>query len=207
MTRPWTISSGEDGKSIGFSSSDNADGRSCHRGREGRASVATAYAIEADPRLPSQKQKPRGRRALRFCELYGEWRKRLSPTMRQTHVAGDKLFVDWAGDTVPIIDPMTGEVHEAHLFVAALGASERIGRPVIRSSIDSFHNPSEFRYRRGRTSPEGFYLDSYDYAALRMHLLDPLGPGGSGIFALRCSTMSRILYWLRRRMSPYPVLS
>jgi transposase len=59
----------------------------------------------------------------RFCELYGEWRRRLSPTMRQTHVAGDKLFVDWAGGTVPIIDPMTGEVHEAHLFVAALGAS------------------------------------------------------------------------------------
>ena len=43
--------------------------------------------------------------------------------MRQTHVAGDKLFVDWAGDTVPIIDPMTGEVHEAHLFIAVLGAS------------------------------------------------------------------------------------
>jgi len=43
--------------------------------------------------------------------------------MRQTYVAGDKLFVDWAGDTVPIIDPMTGEVHEAHLFVAVLGAS------------------------------------------------------------------------------------
>src|SRR6202051_5085598 len=52
-----------------------------------------------------------------------EWRRRLSPTMRQTHVAGDKLFVDWAGDTVPIIDPMTGEVHEAHLFIAVLGAS------------------------------------------------------------------------------------
>src|SRR5260370_5804995 len=59
----------------------------------------------------------------RFCALYGEWRKRLAPTMRQTHVAGDKLFVDWAGDTVPIIDAMTGDVHEAHLFVAALGAS------------------------------------------------------------------------------------
>ena len=59
----------------------------------------------------------------RFCALYGEWRKRLAPTMRQTHMAGDKLFVDWAGDTVPIIDPMTGEVHAAHLFVAVLGAS------------------------------------------------------------------------------------
>jgi transposase len=44
--------------------------------------------------------------------------------MRLTHVAGDKLFVDWAaGDTVPILDPMTGEVHEAHLFIAVLGAS------------------------------------------------------------------------------------
>jgi len=40
----------------------------------------------------------------RFCDLYSEWRKRLSPIMRQTHVAGDNLFVDWAGDTVPIID-------------------------------------------------------------------------------------------------------
>ena len=59
----------------------------------------------------------------RFCELYGEWRRRLSPTMRQTYVAGDKLFVDWAGGTAPIIDAMTGEVHEAHLFVAVLGAS------------------------------------------------------------------------------------
>ena len=58
----------------------------------------------------------------RFCELYSAWRKRLSPTMRQTYVAGDKLFVDWGGDTVPIIDPMTGEVHEAHLFVGTLGA-------------------------------------------------------------------------------------
>ncbi len=43
--------------------------------------------------------------------------------MRQTYVAGDKLFVDWAGGRAPIIDPMTGEVHEAHLFVAVLGAS------------------------------------------------------------------------------------
>ena len=59
----------------------------------------------------------------RFCQLYGEWKKRLSPTMRQTHVAGDKLFVDWAGGKVPIINPVTGEVHEASIFVAVLGAS------------------------------------------------------------------------------------
>src|SRR5262245_37708681 len=63
-------------------------------------------------------------------------------------------------------------------FADRLGrAVELIGRPVIRSSADAFHNPRELRYRRGRTSPEGFYFDSYDYTALQRHLLDPLGPG------------------------------
>jgi len=66
---------------------------------------------------------PDGHGYSQFCELYGQWRKRLSPTMRQVHVAGDKMFVDWAGDTVDIVDALTGEVHAAHLFVAALGAS------------------------------------------------------------------------------------
>jgi len=59
----------------------------------------------------------------RFCELYGEWRKHLSATMRQTHLAGEKLFVDWAGDTIGVVDPATGEVGDARIFVAALGAS------------------------------------------------------------------------------------
>jgi len=59
----------------------------------------------------------------RFCDLYGEWRRSVSATMRQTHVAGDKLFVDFAGDTVAVIDPLTGDTRVAHIFVAALGAS------------------------------------------------------------------------------------
>ena len=61
---------------------------------------------------------PAGHGYSRFCDIYVEWRKRLSPIMRQTHLAGDKLFVDWAGDTVSIIASVTGELHEAHLFVA-----------------------------------------------------------------------------------------
>jgi transposase len=59
----------------------------------------------------------------RFCDLYGEWRRSVSATMRQTHVAGEKLFVDFAGDTVAVIDPLTGNTRAAHIFVAALGAS------------------------------------------------------------------------------------
>jgi len=59
----------------------------------------------------------------RFCDLYGEWRRSVSATMRQTHAAGEKLFVDFAGDTVAVIDPLTGDARAAHIFVAALGAS------------------------------------------------------------------------------------
>jgi transposase len=58
-----------------------------------------------------------------FCERYSDWRNCISPTMRQTHLAGDKLFVDWAGDTMPVFDPITGEEYCTHIFIAALGAS------------------------------------------------------------------------------------
>jgi transposase len=66
---------------------------------------------------------PNGYGRSRFCELHREWASRLSPTMRQTHVAGEKLFVDYAGTTIDIHDAETGEVHACQLFVAALGAS------------------------------------------------------------------------------------
>ena len=59
----------------------------------------------------------------RFCELYQRWRAKLSPTMRQTHVAGERMFVDYAGTTMEVIDGATGEVLKAQLFVAVLGAS------------------------------------------------------------------------------------
>lgn len=52
-------------------------------------------------------------------------------------------------------------------------------RQVIRASVDDFHNPPQMRYRRGRMSAEGYYLDTFDYASLRALLLEPLGPGGS----------------------------
>jgi transposase len=66
---------------------------------------------------------PEGYGYSRFCELFRAWEGRLSPTMRQTHVAGEKLFVDYAGTTLDVIDGTTGEVLAAQLFVAALGAS------------------------------------------------------------------------------------
>jgi transposase len=58
-----------------------------------------------------------------FCDLYKEWAGRLKPTLRQIHPAGEKLFVDFAGHTVEVIDGLTGEIGQAQIFVAALGAS------------------------------------------------------------------------------------
>src|SRR4051794_10772501 len=66
---------------------------------------------------------PEGYAYSRFCQLFREFERRLSPTMRQQHVAGDKAFVDYSGKRVPIADPATGEVRLAEIFVAVLGAS------------------------------------------------------------------------------------
>jgi transposase len=59
----------------------------------------------------------------RFCELLRAFQQRLSPVMRQHHVAGDKLFVDYSGKRLGISDPLTGEIRMAEIFVAVLGAS------------------------------------------------------------------------------------
>jgi len=53
------------------------------------------------------------------------------------------------------------------------------GRTVIRAAVDGFHNPRPARYRRGADSPEGYYRDSFDYAAILRDLLIPLGPEGN----------------------------
>jgi len=58
-----------------------------------------------------------------FCEKYQRWAKTLKLSMRQTHQGGDKLFVDYAGQTVPIVNATTGEITHAQVFVAVLGAS------------------------------------------------------------------------------------
>jgi len=68
---------------------------------------------------------PEGYRYSRFCDLYRAWVGTLRLSMRQVHVAGEKLFVDYAGQTLPIVDRRSGEIRVAQLFVAALGASSQ----------------------------------------------------------------------------------
>jgi transposase len=58
-----------------------------------------------------------------FCEHYGRWRDQLDPVLRQEHRAGEKTFIDYAGQTMPVVDPTTGEIREAQIFIGVLGAS------------------------------------------------------------------------------------
>jgi len=59
----------------------------------------------------------------RFCDLHRAWEKYVSPTMRQTHIAGERMFVDYSGTKLQLMERTTGEILTAELFVAVLGAS------------------------------------------------------------------------------------
>ncbi len=66
---------------------------------------------------------PEGYGYSRFCELYQRWVRKLDVVLRQEHKPGEKMFVDWAGTTIPIHDAQGGPPQAGHLFVAVLGAS------------------------------------------------------------------------------------
>jgi len=68
-------------------------------------------------------QHPNGYRYTQFCEYYRRWCKKRKLSMRQVHRAGEKLFVDYAGQKPKVVDRQTGEVREVEIFVATLGAS------------------------------------------------------------------------------------
>ena len=72
------------------------------------------------------------------------------------------------------------------VFAAELAVALREGgRDVVQVSLDDFHHVREVRYRLGRASPEGFWLDSFDYPRFADEVLRPLGPGGSGCYRPR----------------------
>lgn len=101
-------------------------------------------------------------------------------TLREAMVerlAGVVVAVDWSHPLRVAVDgpDAAGKSTLADELAVELRAR---GREVIRASIDGFHRPRAERYRRGADSPRGYVDDSFDFAALRRVLLDPLGPCG-----------------------------
>ena len=148
-----------------------------HRGPCGRN--RTGSRIHAELRRPGvtllllweeyRAGQPDGYGYSRFCDLYADWRARLSPTMRQTHPAGERLFVDYAGQTVAVIDAATGETRagadlrrrprrlQLHLRRGTLDAGaaglDRLPRQRLRllrrrHAADRLRQPQGRRHRR-----------------------------------------------------------
>lgn len=70
-----------------------------------------------------KEQHPDGYGCSQFKEHYYKYKKKLNPSMRQTYIPGDKMFVDYSGLTLPVVDAESGSVSKAQIFVAVLGAS------------------------------------------------------------------------------------
>ena len=79
------------------------------------------------------REHPRGYRYTAFCDVYRRWLKTQGAVMRQTHKAGEKMFVDYSGKRPEIVDAATGETTDVELFVAALGASSLTYAEATRS--------------------------------------------------------------------------
>lgn len=69
------------------------------------------------------KEFPEGYQYSQFCFYYNQWKARVNPVMHMDHKAGDKLYVDFAGQKLSITDKETGEIIAVEVFVAILGAS------------------------------------------------------------------------------------
>jgi len=98
-----------------------------------------------------REEHPGGYGYSQFCEHYRRWRQKLSVVLRGEHRAGEKVFVDYAGSTADIIDPKTGEVRTAQIFIGVLGASSytyveatwtqqlpRIAQPLIKPTWNGY---------------------------------------------------------------------
>ena len=84
---------------------------------------------------------------------------------------------------------------------------ERHGRPIVRASVDGFHNLKAIRYQRGKSDPEGFFQDSYNYDSLHRHLLDPFRQGAAWVDVARFDHRTdREIVSARREVGPSAIL-
>lgn len=121
-----------------------------------------------------KEKNPDGYGRTQFCDLYKTWNQKLDLTMRQSHKAGEKMFVDYSGQTVTISDPTTGDLRMAQIFVAVLGASnytfaEATWSQKLPDFIASHINA--FRYFRG--VPELVIPDNLKSAVKKPCRYDP----------------------------------
>jgi transposase len=124
--------------------------------------------------LEYRERHPAGCQYSQFCNLYRRWRRRVDVVMRQEHRAGEKLFVDFPGQTVPVVDPRTGEIAQAEIFVAVLGASNYTYAEAVPSQALPHWIAAHvhaFAYFRG--CPQVLVPDNLRAGVTRAHRYEP----------------------------------
>ena len=126
---------------------------------------------------------PEGYGYSRFCELYGRWRKKLDVVLRQEHKPGEKSFVDWAGATIPVHDPTSGEIWPASLFVNSCAdaspgectdaASQDESAPLLASLRE---NTIDFRAEVSQDGSRKLFVSPQD-AALALEIVREITTG------------------------------
>lgn len=117
---------------------------------------------------------PEGYRYSRFCYLYQRWRSKLDVVLRQEHKAGEKMFVDWAGATIPVYDRHTGAVWQASLFVAALGASSYTWAEATRDQqMEAWLKAHVHAFEHFQGIPELAVPDNCKTGVTKAHRYDP----------------------------------
>jgi transposase len=119
-------------------------------------------------------QTPDGFQYSWFCQAYRAWAAKLDLVMRQSHRAGEKLFIDYAGQTLPIVNSQSGEVHEAQVFLAVLGASNYTYAEVTWSqSLPDWIASHVRTFRALGGVPEVLVPDNLKAAVHRAHRYEP----------------------------------
>jgi transposase len=117
---------------------------------------------------------PEGLQYSQCCAAYRQWAGRLDLVMRQSHRAGETLFVDYAGQTISVGNPLTGEVHEAALFIAVLGASNYTFAEATGSqSLPDWIGAHIRAFEALDGVPQGLVPDNLKAAVTRAHRYAP----------------------------------
>jgi transposase len=119
-------------------------------------------------------QYPEGLRYTAFCERYRSWLGRHRLSMRQTHVAGEKAFVDYAGKKPHLVDALTGEVQSVELFVAVLGASNyTYAEATLTQSVPDWVGSHVRAFEAWGGVPQGLVCDCLKSGVIRVCRYEP----------------------------------
>jgi transposase len=110
----------------------------------------------------------------RFYHYYNQWKKKIHPVMHIEHKVGDKMYVDFAGATLPYVDPDTGEIKDAQIFVAILGWSQYTYVEAMRNqTIEEFIAACENALRYFKGCPLAIVPDNLKSAVFKANKYEP----------------------------------